>query len=327
MKRVPLYPPSPSERSQYNNGGLHEYDPYMIIDGKNVIDPNWWDSLTPDTKKLITHRLDNNFTWEKITIPHVIQKDNDSNFLTVVHVLYKDSYDYNVWYDENIPEYPQGVKQIEITQDMKPEMAQSYKLDWETIDRSSPIRELKSQLDEFLQQNPGEYFIKLSSTSGKCQKSVEPFSQTKDIIKHITSTKIIRDQEYKRLDKPSFLIMIPWNDNITKKYEFRMFIVNRKITAISQQFWDQLYQYSTEELDIIEEVLLGVQFIKHMPYNDCVADVHVDIENKRCNLIELNPFGAHSGAGSALFNWITDYDLLQGLKLEPEFRYLSIINY
>ena len=41
--------------------------------------------------------------------------------------------------------------------------------------------------------------------------------------------------------------------------------------------------------------------------------------------IELNSFGKQYASGSALFEWITDYDVLYGLKGEDyiEFRYTS----
>ena len=34
---------------------------------------------------------------------------------------------------------------------------------------------------------------------------------------------------------------------------------------------------------------------------------------ERVYIIEINPFGAHSSSGSALFNWKTDFDLLYGI--------------
>ncbi len=65
-----------------------------------------------------------------------------------------------------------------------------------------------------------------------------------------------------------------------------------------------------------------------MLYKDFVGDVYIDMDEKVCKLVEVNPFGAHCGAGSGLFNWITDYDILYGNSSEePELRYLSIINY
>ena len=62
-----------------------------------------------------------------------------------------------------------------------------------------------------------------------------------------------------------------------------------------------------------------------LPYNDYVMDVFVDImtEDKASKkremkvfIIEINPFGAGSSSGSALFEWKTDYDLLYGQNIQ-----------
>tara|TARA_R110001599_G_scaffold91574_1_gene240561 strand:+ start:2005 stop:2157 length:153 start_codon:yes stop_codon:yes gene_type:complete len=50
------------------------------------------------------------------------------------------------------------------------------------------------------------------------------------------------------------------------------------------------------------------------------------VATQTCHLIELNPFGAHSPAGSSMFNWIQDRDILYG-NVPAELRYLSAINF
>ena len=81
-----------------------------------------------------------------------------------------------------------------------------------------------------------------------------------------------------------------------------------------------------EELEGFEEALSNLTFLDHIPYHTFVADVYIDTSTHTCHLIELNPFGAHCGAGASFFNWVTDYDVLYGLK-PAEMRYLSAINY
>ncbi len=96
-----------------------------------------------------------------------------------------------------------------------------------------------------------KYFVRLSSTSGKNVKSVRPFSNVNDIISHITSNKLFVEQEYKR-DKDSYLVLVPWNDNIDDRYEYRIFVVDGKLTAASQQNCRELYNYTSDELEMIE---------------------------------------------------------------------------
>jgi hypothetical protein len=44
---------------------------------------------------------------------------------------------------------------------------------------------------------------------------------------------------------------------------------------------------------------------------DYVIDVAV-FPDFSCQMIELNPMGAHMSSGSALFNWSKDYEVLLG---------------
>jgi hypothetical protein len=187
------------------------------------------------------------------------------------------------------------------------------------------LRSFEKDINEVLESSQNkEYFIRLSSTSGKNEKAVEPFSSSLDIISHISSVKLFVEREFKKVGKECYLIMMPWNNTLEQRYEFRIFVMNNKLTAVSQQYWQDLFQYSKKELKIIEHALNNITFLNDVPYTTFVGDVYIDLESKTCKLIELNPFGAHSGAGASLFNWIDDYDILHG-RSQPEFRYLSII--
>ena len=125
--------------------------------------------------------------------------------------------------------------------------------------------------------------------------------------------------------KDTYIIIRPWNDKINARNEFRLFVVNRKITGASPQKWAQCHNYTEDELDIVEECILNADLLRFSPYDTFVADVYIDFETKKCHLIEFNCFGDHSGAGSSLFNWHTDRNILYGLS-QPEIRFLSPIN-
>lgn len=294
MLRKPIY-----QAVNCNNNNLHEYSPYLL----NIIDQSWWHTLTDYCKELIIRKTNGNFVLNNVKTPHVFQFDNKDKFLKTIYQSYIDSFDYHLW-------YPYVSKYIN---------AKMIKMDKELL--------LNKQYDQLLKNIndilDGDYFVRMSSTSGKNEKYVRPFNKATDIIHHITNVKLFMDQEFKR-DKDSYLILIPWKE-IDIRYEFRLFVVNGKLTAVSQQSI-QLFQYSSEELKDIEYALNHINFIKDCCEftNTFIADVYV--QDKICYLIELNPFGAHCGAGSGLFNWITDYNVLHGIE-PAEFRYLSIINY
>ena len=331
LKRVPIYPNI--IRSNYNNNNIHEYDPYLQNENENltIIDADWWNSLTYYIKKLIEMRLNNKFKLGQITIPHELsQSTNDNKNLKIIYQSYLDGFDYNVWYTDNIPNGPKNVKIIHIPDTIKKILFSIY---MKEISRSTDKNDINMNVDIYAFKNEinknmeigKEYFVRLSSTSGKNVKQIDSFTNADDIISHLVSNKLFVTQEYCR-DKDTYLILVPWNDIIDSRCEFRIFVVNNKLTAASpQKFWE-LHQYSSEELKSIEHALSNISFINSVIYHTFVADIYVNMETQTCHLIELNPFGAHCGAGSSLFNWITDYDVLHGLS-QPELRYLSIINY
>lgn len=198
------------------------------------------------------------------------------------------------------------------------------------------LQRLEKKIRKNLEPNK-EYFVRLSSTSGKNEKPVRPFTNSLDIIKHLASVKLFTSREYCR-DKDTYLIIMPWiNDNkehnehnehndTDKLYEFRIFVYDGKLTAASLQKYWILQQFSEEELEAIEYALLNIPFIDSAPYKSFVADIYINVNTSKANLIEYNPFGPASGAGSSFFNWIDDYDQLHNKQNVIELRYLSLIN-
>ena len=323
LKRIPILPDI--KRIDYNTNNIHEYDPYIIQNDGILIDTDWWKSLTYYTKKCIEVKLNGKFELGLVKVPHEKQHDTTNKVLSIVYQSYLDGFDYNVWYNSNIPNGPKNVKIIHIPDTIKKILLGIYMKEISISDEvlDSFKNEIKKCMIDGVKDV--EYFVRLSSTSGKNTKAITPFTNVNKIISHLISNKLFATQEYSR-DKDTYLIMVPWNELIIPRYEFRIFVVNNKLTGASpQNFWE-LYQYSQEELEIFEVALSNIKFIGYVQYHTFVADVYIDMETKTCNLIELNAFGAHCGAGSSLFNWITNYDVLHGMS-QPELRYLSIINY
>lgn len=321
IKRTPL--PFNIKYEDYNNNNLHEYAPYIIRDDKIIIDQSWFSSLTSYIQRIIRTRLKEEFQLELLQIPHEYQPTHPK--LSTVYQAYIDGFDYHVWYSPYIPNGPQQVKLIHLSDMTKKVLLDIYEKKRPNYDKN--LEKLHKKLRKHMMPNT-EYFIRLSSTSGKNEKAVKPFTKPTDIIDHITSVKQFVVQEYSR-DKDTYLVLIPWMDinNFDTNYEFRIFVHNRKLTAASPQKYWELRQFSQEELEVIEEALLNIPFINYSPYDSFVADVYVDVNTRKCHLIEFNPFGPASGAGASLFNWREDYDQLHSNKNVTELRYLSAISY
>jgi hypothetical protein len=167
------------------------------------------------------------------------------------------------------------------------------------------------------------YFVKVNNVSLKYGVNGSgPYYNIKSIIESIVSsikghTPINRDTE--KLN----IYLIPWID-IEPVNEFRVFVHNNKITAISQQdLYSKLFVkkypgYNTVQMNgiIIEKLNIIMDYfyqemiwkINWIPSNSYTFDFA--IVNSQPYLIELNSFGTEYAAGSALFHWIIDKDIL-----------------
>jgi hypothetical protein len=127
------------------------------------------------------------------------------------------------------------------------------------------------------------------------------------------------------------LYIIPWV-NINKFKEFRVFVCDGKLTAISQQ-----HLYDSNELlasledsertviirkwmDIITSYFEGVVKINIDHMSNYVYDFAI-LDDDSPYFIEINPFGKEYSSGSSLYHWLTDEDKLYGKTEFIYFRY------
>lgn len=88
--------------------------------------------------------------------------------------------------------------------------------------------------------------------------------------------------------------------------EYRLFIHNLKLRAISQ---NDCKNIKINKEKIYNEILdFFDTFIDSIPYTDAIIDIIK--YNKKWLILEINPFGAETQSGSALFNWHYDYAIL-----------------
>jgi hypothetical protein len=116
--------------------------------------------------------------------------------------------------------------------------------------------------------------------------------------------------------------------NVDINKEFRVFVKNNNITAISQQniytksifiMSKTFYEKYNLVSDLVKYFELNIKN-KLIQYNDYVMDIAL-IEND-FYFIEINPFGAQYSSGSACFNWIKDDNILSSKANIIEFRYV-----
>ena len=240
IKRRPT--PTNINFEECNNNNLWEYTPYILKDDTLIIDDQWYASLTSYTKRLLESRLKKQFKLDSVPLPHEYQIDNKQKQLTTIYHTYIDGFDYHVWY--NPINGPQNVKMIHI-----PDLTKKIMLD--IYEKKRTIQDLKLEtLKRKIQKHmipKTKYFVRLSSTSGKNEKLIKPFTDANDVLEHITSVKLFVDREYSR-DKDTYLILVPWINKIDPRCEFRIFVVDRRLTAASPQRYWELHQHSQEEI-------------------------------------------------------------------------------
>jgi hypothetical protein len=168
--------------------------------------------------------------------------------------------------------------------------------------------------------NGTKYFVRADNVSLKeGMHGVGPYTTIKQIIESLITCKSSHTPIYEGVTHIK-LYLLPWVD-ISPDKEFRVFVYNNNITAISQQ---HLYVTNSilAKIDSDEEKRT---LVKH--WVDSITDyfdryVKNRIKTESCCMdialtdnvyfIEINPFGKEYSAGSSLFHWIIDENKLYG---------------
>lgn len=168
-----------------------------------------------------------------------------------------------------------------------------------------------------------------------------------DIILRLTTSARATSAFNKILDgdaQEAQLFFLPFDSRMRSEREYRVFCApdSLRIAAVSQYRWHRPWMFADktpQEMGATARQILGgveqlhAEIMAVIQENDrdhqnsvvrtqgLTFDVLYDEETERCDLIELNTFGARSGCGSCLFQWIKDRNVLYGISFEDvEFR-------
>jgi len=122
------------------------------------------------------------------------------------------------------------------------------------------------------------------------------------------------------------LYFMPWVDMDPEK-ELRVFVERNRVTAISAQHLYRVNRWLVEgDTDaVISKVLeFFARDVRDKLSNleNYTMDVVLVGETETPYFIETNSFGAAYAAGSALFHWIEDHEVLSGAR-PIELRYVD----
>lgn len=187
------------------------------------------------------------------------------------------------------------------------------------------VEEIIERIDKKIPKTNEPYFFRTSHCSAKDSiHGLGPVYNARDIIlRLVTSQRCLKNLED---DENTYLILKPWL-NLNRAYEFRVFIFNGEITAISQYYCyeDYGWEEKLEKIDIQEiyEKIDGLYHKLKKCYDNCVMDIYLNTETNEAELIEFNSFGMEMASGSALFEWIADKRQLYGETNCIEFRFVN----
>jgi len=197
------------------------------------------------------------------------------------------------------------------------------------------IDAISSELDKLYPKifSDKGYFVRVNNVSLKYGQHKEgPYYSFKQILESITSCISGHTPIY--LDTTELIIyLIDWIE-IKPKDEFRVFVFENKITAISQQnLYSRLFSEDKNNSNFELELKKKLDIIVNYFYSTMINSINwissytfdFAIVDLKPYLIELNSFGKEYAAGSALFHWILDelilYNKFENDNLSIEFRY------
>lgn len=165
---------------------------------------------------------------------------------------------------------------------------------------------------------PG-YFVRVNNVSLKYGQYKEgPYKNIRTILESIVSC-IRTHSPIKPNTSVLEIYLIDWSV-IKPEFEFRVFVCDNKITAISQQnIYSVLFKNYLDNniyfIDMIKEklnIIIDYFYKEILPKITWISNYTFDfaIIDSKPYFIELNSFGKEYAAGSALFHWELDEKIL-----------------
>lgn len=184
------------------------------------------------------------------------------------------------------------------------------------------------QKHDFPEQE-GNFFVRTEKVSLKeGMHGPGPYNDLRSVIESMVTT-LPGHRAFDPSDTECTVYLMKWQ-NIDPDKEFRVFVFQNEITAISAQHLyttnDWLNGLTDDEIsDVVHRILHffetdirgKLEFLESYTFD--FAFVGAD---DRPYFIEPNSFGRHYAAGSALFHWIYDHDTLHENDV-IEFRYTN----
>jgi len=286
-----------------NTHSHKEMAPFACIDDIVYVDRAWWESIFINLRIKLIISFGNYFGYairDKIPEKAIRTGNAFEKFLTAYHTIFS----IENWYECRQDCSISNIDKVGIFKlcEIKTFTLEDIKECYNSI--------LLTHFIKYLEKNK-ETGIYISLDKGKISKKSPKFN-LEEVI-----TEIVKNPE------ASILYMVPWCYEITKSEEYRVFVHDNHISAISQK---ECYKYvglTLEKISILVKIIH--QYIKNLKnkicYNTYVADLWTT--QGTIQLIKILPGESWTNTESKLFNWETDFEKLN--QTEKTFvKYIDI---
>lgn len=294
----------------YNESNQYEYVPIVIKANTKrlIVDKMWYSNTLTGKMASSIKTIFPDLLMSPIKTPHtqvgIIFDSFEKNDVEGAKIFWKFYYTYRKLFNMyNYRDQLESVIFIEINHLQKEDLIDFCRIGILTSHKpnlllSDSLIPIYKTIEDILETEPYKrtgIFVKTSQKSSKNEFIMYPAFNVVGVLDNLVhSIEILKD-----LDCTTHLVIKPWI-NINKGHEFRVFVENNQIVAISQQNteyccskdldWNMLIS----QLDII---------VTNLPYNSVVLDTYFDDVERKMILIECNPGGRWCSSSSGLFTW------------------------
>jgi hypothetical protein len=168
-----------------------------------------------------------------------------------------------------------------------------------------------------IMEHGSKWFVKTNHYSLKyAEHGTGPYYSLDKVVESLV-TQVDGHSAIEQDDSEVMVYFFPWIEMDHRK-EFRIFVCDNRVTAISQQHLDKINSWLSTKSDL-EIVSIIDRVINHFNEHiqsrlsflgSYVMDLVLVGESERPYFIEPGPFGAKYSSQSSLYHWIIDKELL-----------------
>lgn len=168
------------------------------------------------------------------------------------------------------------------------------------------LENLSAILKSIIEKSPDGIFVK---NEMKSNIFIQPLLSDYEVFEILSSSQDIYNTCF---NDDNHLIISPFIRDLDSDWEFRVFIFDFKVAAISKQKWHKkLPQQNKISVDMINKIIrLWEKIVSKLKISNIVLHVYFD-SNKEVHLIECNPGSAWGRSRSALFHWVNDKEVME----------------